>query len=167
MKCNRSQMADIMGIGLQTLDARVKEGLPYEQRPDKEAGTTGWLFDTVDVIDWLTGRIDGDSKSDEGKLAKVRISVADAGLKEIQLQKEMGLVVGVEDSIEPFEEVIGIIKSQINAVPGRVAQQVAAESDPAVTLRILKKEMDKAWTEANQALVDRAAYIEQVLSGQL
>lgn len=153
MKVNRTQLADILGVGPTTVDARVKEGMPYAQRPGEE-GATQWQFDTVDVIDWLTGRIEAGAKNDEGKEAKIRIAVADAGLKEMELAEKKGLMINIEDIMPRIEAGDAIVKSRLLAIPGRLAQTLAVETDPVNVQRMLKaeingalEELEKDWTE--------------------
>ncbi len=154
MKCNRAQLGDILGIGLTTVDARVKEGMPYLRRPGED-GSKEWQFDTVDVIEWLTGRIDAGAKNDEGKEAKVRIAVADARLKELELAERLGLMINIEDIMPRIEAGDAIVKSRLLAIPGRLAQTLAVETDPVVVERMLKAEVNGALAELDKDWKER------------
>lgn len=160
-------LGDIMGMSPQGVDFKVKEGMPYVNRPG-ENGAREWLFDTVAILDWLSNRLVADDKADEGKLAKIRISVAEAGLKELDLTDRMGLTINIEDQIDPVMEVLAVVKSRMNALPGRTAQRLSVHTKEGASevLRILKAEVDDAFTDANKLLLDMAAAIEKAVGPQ-
>lgn len=139
-------MADILGVDPRTVEARVKEGMPYLRRPG-EGDSKEWQFDTVDVIEWLTGRIDSASKNDEVKEAKARIAIADAGLKELELTDKLGITFTVDDIRPPWQEALTIFKSRIMTIPGRLAQTLAFESDAPTVERLIKAEINAALTD--------------------
>jgi hypothetical protein len=52
---NRALLAELVGVSLPTIDAWVREGMPYLQRADKKKHQD-WQFDTAAVIDWVCMR---------------------------------------------------------------------------------------------------------------
>ena len=137
MRCNRKQLAEFLGYDVRTIDAMVEKGMPYVKRPG-EGSSKSWVFDTARVFDWLTGN----DLNEKLKEVKLRIVTATATMREYELAVKTGEFVRVDDVIENFEEVLMNIKSRFHAIPGRFAQLIAVESDPAVIQRILAEEVD-------------------------
>jgi len=52
MRCNRKELAEIIGVDVKTIDAMVQKGMPYVRRPEGKARS--WVFDTAAVLNWLT-----------------------------------------------------------------------------------------------------------------
>lgn len=149
MKCNRAELADIFGRDARTIDKMVKEGMPYLRRPGED-GSTEWLFDTTACIDWLVDRDGTAEKRDRDKESKSKQLEAEAGLKWLAYGRELKMLVPIDKILPVFEEAASIIKSRLRAIPGRLAQKVAVESDPATVQRLIKIEIDDALTELNR-----------------
>ena len=137
MRCNRKQLAEFLGYDVRTIDAMVEKGMPYVKRPG-EGSSKSWVFDTARVFDWLTGN----DLNEKLKEVKLRIVTATATMREYELAVKTGEFVRVDDVSENFEEVLMNFKSRFLAIPGRLAQLIAVESDPAVIQRILAEEVD-------------------------
>ena len=140
MRCNRNQLADLIGRHVKTIDTMVKKGMPYISKPDKALGQTGWVFESVDVLKWLTGNV-LDAKLRE---AETRIAVAKAGMREIELEAKRGNVVHIDQVVDRIEAGDMIVKSRLLAIPGRLAQLIAIETDPVVIQKMIKREVDGA-----------------------
>lgn len=154
MKCNRIQMADVLGISLPTFDKRVKEGMPYVRKPG-EGGEKEWLFDTGEVIQWLVEGADNAEKRDETAEAKLRQLKAEAGLKFLDYCERLEILIPKRVIVERIEAGDAIVKSRIRALPGRLAQKVAAESDAAVCLKLIKDEVEDSLSELNKHWSER------------
>lgn len=135
MQCNRNEMASILGVAPATLDLKIKDGLPGKKE-GKE-----WVFDTKKVLDWLIKEATKGSQGSKKSSAELRITLADAELKEFKVAEARKTMVHVDDIAPIVEEQLSIVKSKITALPARVVQKVAVEEDPAVCLRILKDEV--------------------------
>ena len=140
MRCNRNELAKLLGRHVKTLDTMVEKGMPYISKPDRALGQTGWVFESRDVIEWLTRNI-LDAKIRE---AETRIALAKAQMKEIELEVIRGNMVSVDDEIDRIADGNAIVKSRINAMPGRLAQLVAIESDPAIVQKMIEREVEGA-----------------------
>lgn len=141
MRCSRNQLSDITGLHVKTIDERVKAGMPYIAKPGEE-GATQWLFDTVAVIEWLMGQVDAVNNTDEMKGAKTKDAVYTAALKELDFNERAGIMFYEDEIREPWQEMLSVLKSRLVAMPGRMAQLVAVESDVAKCLNILKTEIN-------------------------
>jgi phage terminase Nu1 subunit (DNA packaging protein) len=158
MRCNRNQLSEITGMHVRTIDNKVDmEGLPFIRRPGVD-GAKEWLYDTIEVITWMTGRVEAANQTDVGKDAKVREQVANAGLKELELLERQKLMVSLDDIVPLFEETISVFKSGVYAMPGRLGQVMAVTDDAAEAQRLIKKEIDELMDELNKAF--RAIYTQ-------
>lgn len=151
MIVNRVELADVLGCALVTVDVRVKEGMPFVDRPDREKGTREWRFNTADIIQWMVEQVGAGSKEDEMKILNLREKAATAGLKEMELGERQKVLVLVDDVAGLVEEQFAIVKSRLQAIPGRVAQKLSIESDPEVIRRTLTAEVGDALTEISTA----------------
>lgn len=157
MICNRAELAEVLGIHKTTVDEWIKEGLPYRARPDQSRpNERQWKFDTGECVKWLVKRAKGQGigMDDRGESAeriesdaKARERVAIAGLKEMEYAERLKVMVHVDDVIERVEEQYAIVKSRLQAIPGRMAQALAVESDASAVERALKDEVGQALEE--------------------
>lgn len=150
MRCNLSQLSEITGIGITTIKRRVAdEGMPCIVRPKTSA--EDWVFDTVGVIEYLAGRSETVEALDESKRLKLRQQMVDTGLAELNYAVKRGQLVDYHDMFEPVFEALAVLKSQLVALPGRVGQAVASESDPSKTTQIIKDEVNSMLEGLNTA----------------
>lgn len=138
---NKAGLAEVTGWALSTITARATKGMPYLEKPDSPAGAKEWKFDTVAVIEWATEG--SEAAPDPMKDANLRDKVAGATLKELDIAERVKQLIRGDESVEIGEESRAIAKSRLNAIPGRVAQRLSVESDPAVILRILTEEIEQ------------------------
>lgn len=140
MRCNRAQLADVLGRTLVTIDAYRNEGMPGRKVANQ------WEYDTAECVKWLieresegSGTIDADIKRED-----LRERSARASLREIELAKQQGSFIHVLDAAEMVETDYAIVKSRMQALPGRVAQMLAAETDPVIVQNTLRNEVAEA-----------------------
>lgn len=138
MLCNRGQMASILGVSEPTLDSRVRAGLPGRRMKNT------WEFDTVKVLAYLVAQ--GNKNVEPAKKAAVELRTAEIDMetREYKLMEMRRTLVHVDDIEQIYEERATVFKSQIAAIPARVAQRLAVTDDPAEVLRILKAEVAEA-----------------------
>lgn len=144
MIVNRLELSDVLGCALATVDKHVKDGCPFVERPNRDAGAKEWRFDTKEVIKFLIEKGHENTPQAAEKALVRREQAAKTGLKELELAEKQGQMVTSDDAAELLEEQLGIVKSRITAIPGRLAQALAVETDPATVLRLLKVEVSEA-----------------------
>lgn len=155
MICSRIELASVLGVDVRSIDRRVDAGMPYMERPSVGEGTKQWRFDTVSVISWVITQETGGDAPDETKETELRIKKADAGTKEYNLALLQKTVIRVPDVMPRIAAGDAIVKSRMLALPGRAAERVAIESDPAVCLKILKEEVNDALAELSKHWTER------------
>jgi phage terminase Nu1 subunit (DNA packaging protein) len=149
MRCNRKKLAAILGVDVKTIDSMVQKGLPYLRRPD--AHDRSWEFDTAAVLRWMVGA----DTDDRLKQARARKAKAEASLRELQYGEQAGYLVHRDKIVERVVAGDAIVKSHLLALPARVAQLIAIETDVEVVEKILRKEMDAALDQLNKDWKDR------------
>lgn len=157
MRVNRSQLASIMGWSLPTVDARVREGMPYLSKPgagNKKGGT--WEFETADCVKWFIDKATEPVAKNPQAEVSLRTAMAEATLKEIQVMEKQKLLIPIADVVKVVGENIAVLKSRVTALPGRLAQAVAVETDPASVLRIIKAEVAEVLDEISSFYLDTA-----------
>jgi phage terminase Nu1 subunit (DNA packaging protein) len=145
---NRADLAMLLGKSLPTIDAMVRRGCPFVSRGNKGRE---WSFDTAAVIDWLRqrdvedaiGNMDGISLEE----AKRRDLIAGTQIKEYELARIRRQTVFVSEIAETIADEYAIVRSRMMEMPGRVAQQLAAETDPSAVEALLKAEVADALSE--------------------
>lgn len=136
MLCNRKKLALILGHDVKTIDKMVAEGMPYVSRPGDSHRS--WVFDTSAIVGWMTR----DEHAEQMKDHRSRLLQARAGIKWLEYGHALGYLVYIDDVMPKVEEIMQVTKSRLYAMPGRLHQLLAVESDPKVIEKIVQKEID-------------------------
>jgi phage terminase Nu1 subunit (DNA packaging protein) len=136
MIVNRNQLADIMGVSINTITNYLTEGMPYRERPG--GANREWVLDSGPCVKWLVGRAKGDKTPSGNTLgdAKTRRLMAEAKLKELQLQEKLGELISVEDATRLAAEDYAVVKSRLRAIPRNLAQLLTPEQRVSLTEEI-------------------------------
>lgn len=148
MIANRTELSQILGISLTTVDSYVREGMPAEERADRSRGKQ-WEFDTTKVINWLIARAlereRGGARADGGaeswQDARARNIAVTANLRELEYKQKLGELVSIDDVAEKVGQEYAVVKSRLRAIPGRMAQILSPEMLPEEVERRLKEEV--------------------------
>jgi hypothetical protein len=143
MRCNRRQLAQILGKDVKTIDKMVAQGMPFVRRPGNPQGSKAWEFDTAAVIGWMGGdRPDLDEKLHD---AKTRFLVAEAELRVLDYLEKLGVVHRIDDVLPGWEEALINFRANFYNIPGRVAQLAAYETDEVKVRALLQREVEEAF----------------------
>ena len=142
-RVNRSQLADVFGISLPTVDAWVRGGCPFVQR-----GASGkeWAFDTAEVSRWREQRAadeaSGGDVQDEAALKKRKLA-ADTKIVELEALAKMGDLAPVADMERALTRVMAEMQGKLRgAFVTRVVSQLLGETDERKFKRVLLAEVD-------------------------
>jgi phage terminase Nu1 subunit (DNA packaging protein) len=142
MEVNRSGLADVLGVSLPTIDRYSEQGMPALQEGRKGVE---WRFDTKACIQWLielkTNTGSGAGASYES--ARSREKVAVARMKELELEELEGRMIDIDTVVERVENEYAVVKSRLQAIPGRMAQPLSAVSDASTIEALLKAEVNE------------------------
>lgn len=144
-----SDLTDIMGVSNKTVHKWVKKGCPFIERggPGKE-----WKFNSAAVIKWVReldveqalGTTPASMSLDD---ANLRNKIATAQLKEYELARIRGVTVTIPEVVAICEEDVAIVRSRILSIPGRLAQELANETDAIIIERAIKREVSAALSD--------------------
>lgn len=145
---SRAEVAILFGVSTQTVDAWVRKGLSC----DKQKNAT--MFNTAQVAKWLEERAAEQAVSiDASKVdideAKRRKIVAEAALSELELAREQGAVVEIEDVAAEIDEQLANVRAKLLGLAPKCAPMIVAAED----LNEVKAVLEDAVREALDELV--------------
>jgi len=154
MIVNRTQLADVFGCSMPTVDGWVRKGCPVVQR-----GTRGveWQFDTAAVAKWrqqiALEDATGDTQQDADEIDR-RTKRAKMRQAELEVAKEIGLVAPIRE----FERVqaarYAVVRQNILNVPARAVLQLLGCTDESTFKQVLRHELTQALEQSAAASLD-------------
>lgn len=131
MIVNKKELAQILGVAENTLTTWQKQiGFPIKS---VGSGRTGSEYDTAEVIAWIKKRevdnLMANSASIDIEEAKRRKIAAEAGLAELELAKEQGSVVMIEDVSNKVGEQFANLRAKLLAIPSKASTLVFTAKD--------------------------------------
>jgi len=106
---------------------------------------------------------DEDKKTEKAKrIAEAQIKAAKATVAKLEAEELRGKMHRSEDVASMTEDLIFTIRGALNALPGRLAVDVAAASSAAETAEIIRKEVHKVMGELADYKYDPKKYEERV-----
>ena len=151
---NRSGLADVFGIALNTIDAWVRNGCPVVQK----GGGRGqeWKFNTAEVGKWLRASAAAEAKgTKDASIEELnrRKAQASTELVELELAKAKGEVAPIADFERTTSMLMGAIRQNVMSVPQRAVLRLLGETDEAAFKQVLREELTLALeTAANEDL---------------
>jgi terminase small subunit / prophage DNA-packing protein len=146
------KVANALNLSEQRVQQLVHEGMPRETRGQ---------YDPVKCLLWYVRflqkalekrsvpTLDGGFVGEREE--RVRLLRADADLREIELAKERGQLVAIQDVEKEFTDLVLVTKARIMAIPARCAPDLVGETS---SLMIMAK-LEKACKEALSYLAKR------------
>lgn len=153
MLVNRTQLAEVFGVSMPTVDGWVRAGCPVVQRGGRGVE---WKFESADVAKWRQDRAiqdaTGTDKQDTDEIER-RTKLAKMRQAELELAKDLKLVAPIEE----FERVqaarAAVIRQNVLNVAQRACIQLLGCTDEAEFKKKLRAELTLALdTAANAAL---------------
>jgi phage terminase Nu1 subunit (DNA packaging protein) len=142
-RVNRSQLADVFGVSLPTVDNWVKAGAPVVQRGSRG---TEWVFNTADVARWMKDRAvesaTGTATADEAELNRRRMR-AETERAELALAKDKNQVAPLDQVERMVSRAFSQVRAGMRNIPGRVVAALIGETDERTFKRILLEEIDQ------------------------
>ena len=142
---NRTELAEINGVSLPTIESWVRRGCPVVQRGGRGRA---WQFNTAEVRNWREDDIRAESSQathatkDELVLRKLAAETEQA---ELDLAKSKDEVVPVEQLERALVKAFGEVRAGMrNVVPGRAASRLLGETDETSFKAVLLEEIDHA-----------------------
>jgi phage terminase Nu1 subunit (DNA packaging protein) len=141
---NRTELAEINGVSLPTVESWVRRGCPVVQRGGRGRA---WQFNTADVRNWREDDIRAETShtthanKDELLLRKLAAETEQA---ELDLAKAKDEVVPVEQLERALVKAFGEVRAGMrNVLPGRAARRLIGETDETTFKAVLLEEIDQ------------------------
>lgn len=142
---NRAELAEILGISLPTVNAWVKQKMPYVRKGGMGAD---WQFDTAAVIQWRAdqaadaagGALDG---IDEIARQTALVQLEHARLK---FARDAALVVPVDQLERRLAIVFAEVRTAMRNIPARTAAMLIGETSERQFKKVLSEEIDRGLT---------------------
>jgi phage terminase Nu1 subunit (DNA packaging protein) len=147
---NRSQLAELCGCNLSTVDNWVRDGCPFIRRPVRQ-GVGQWEFSPPAVFQW---RLDRERQAMLGEIVQVdenearrRKLAAEAGLAELELHLANGAAVKISDQEKVWIQMVGSARARLLSIPTKLGPMLAIETDPVVCQAFVESALVEALTE--------------------
>lgn len=147
---NKSELAEIIGVSIPTVESMIRQGMPVKERGVGGAGG-GFKIDVSDVMKWqvlqatrdVSDRLDA-VNIDEARLRKV---AAEAALAELDLALKRGDAVSLAGVAKRWEGMVTAFKYRCLAIPAKLAPILASETDLVLVRGMLEREIHEALEE--------------------
>lgn len=133
IELNRTGIAQVLGVSMNTVSDWVERGMPVVQR-----GSRGvpWTFDAAACVRWQLDYELANAKGEESKDVTLddairRSTIADAILKELKVAEQRRSVVKIEDVARIWEGRIIAARETFLGISQRIAPLIVGESDQA------------------------------------
>lgn len=150
---SRTDLADVFGVSMPTVDTWVRQGCPVVKRGSKGIS---WEFATADVAEWLRERAAAELTGDGNNLDEIerRTKMAKMIVAELEVaeaKKQVALVSEFERAQSMFA---AAIQASVMQVTQRVVIRLLGETDEATFKKVLNGELAAALRQAAEAEVD-------------
>lgn len=139
---NRQELAEFLGVSLPTINAWVKQKMPYLQ---KGARGRDWQFDTAAIVQW---RSDLASEQNEERLNLDQIEEETARVKleqeKLKYARAAQLVVPLEQMERRLAVVFAEVRTAMRNIPNRIVSELIGETDETRFMERLSHEIDGA-----------------------
>lgn len=125
---NRTVLADIFGVALNTIDMWVRAGMPVVARGSQGVA---WEFNTANCLKWRQDEAAakaGDGEKDLDAL-KIRKLAAETALAELELAKARSDVAPIEQIDLMLSRTFATVRAGMMNIPSRVVSQLIGETD--------------------------------------
>ena len=149
----RADLAVIMAVTPQTVDAWVRKGCPVVTRGGRGKQ---YEFDTGQIIRWREELAKTDALSDESiDIAELRRRkmAAEVALAELELAEAKAEVVPLSELELSLSRIFAEVKANMRALPRRVVPRLIRETDEVRFKTILLEEIDSVLTALSDATV--------------
>lgn len=143
--CNAIALAEFFGLTKQRVHQLVAEGMPRELRGkyDLDKAARWYIRYLQAAIEKRAIPMDGDELVSEQK-ERVRKLRLNADLKEIELARERGQLVAVEDVEKELSDLVLTTKARIMAVAPRLAPELLGETSRVMAQAKIEKALKES-----------------------
>jgi phage terminase Nu1 subunit (DNA packaging protein) len=148
MLVNKSKLGMIFGMSQAAVDKALANGAPYVSKGTRKEG---WRINTAAFEAWRREELRNSIQpTDPNRLsfdeAKAKKTQAEYERIEMENARRRGEYLTIDEAVALYREEASVIRSQLMAIPGRVAIPAAADSDPVTIEALLQDEINIALT---------------------
>lgn len=147
-KVNRSELAEIFGLSLPTVDAMVRQGCPVVKRGRRG---TEYGFNTAEVYEWRIQRILDDASGDLNRAsleeAQRRKMQANAELAELTLATRRKQLVTVDAVVEEVGLQLARVRAKLLSIPSHIGSQTKLPEAEKIAKKIISEALSEIVTD--------------------
>lgn len=150
---SRTDLADVFGVSMPTVDTWVRQGCPVVKRGSKGIS---WEFATADVAEWLRDRAAAELTGEGSDLVEIerRTKMAKMIVAELEVAEAKRQVALVSEFERAQSMFAAAIQSAVMRVPQRVVLRLIGETDEHTFKKVLSDELADALRQAADAEID-------------
>lgn len=164
---NKSEVADVFGVSLQTVDQWVRKGLSCTKSGQEV------LFNSAAVVAFLElqaeARAAASSRPADAEEARARKLAAEAELAEMERDERRGQLIPISVVERVVSEEYAAVRAKLLSLPGKLAPLVAIEDDEVTCRDLIERGVTEALDElardAGEIGADAADAAEGIASG--
>lgn len=150
---NKTEAAELFGVTPKTVDNWIRKGLAHDPKGREVLLNTAAIAQFLE--DDLKARLSNTPAAENIDQARIRKISADAALAELQLERERGEVVRIEEVAQTVGEEYAAVRAKLLAIPTKLAPRIAIEADEHTCRELLSREITEALNELIADGLDR------------
>lgn len=114
----KTQLAEKFGVHTSTIDKYQHLGMPLHERGNRRKGES--TYDLEACVQWKEEQFSDTEQSESMQEARLRKLQAEASLAELELEKQKGTVVAIEDVAAELAGTFATIKTRVLALSSKL-----------------------------------------------
>lgn len=114
----KSQLAEKFGVHTSTIDKYQHLGMPLHERGNRRKGES--TYDLEACVQWKEEQFSDTEQSESMQEARLRKLQAEASLVELELEKQKGTVVSIEDVTQELANKFSLVKTRMLALSAKL-----------------------------------------------
>lgn len=147
MKLNRTELAELLGVTLPSIDLRIRKGMPFDCKGGRGKP---WVFDSSDCVEWekqqAINNALGDTDTTDTEELKRRKLAAETTIAEIDAAKKRGEVASLIEIERVWSQALIELRTRLRLIPARVSSRVLSLQNESDIKAALLDEVDQALT---------------------
>ncbi|WP_296052312.1 terminase small subunit [uncultured Alteromonas sp.] len=147
MKLNRTELAELLGVTLPSIDLRIRKGMPFDCKGGRGKP---WVFDSSECVEWekqqAINNALGDTDTTDTEELKRRKLAAETTIAEIDAAKKRGEVASLIEIERVWSQALIELRTRLRLIPARVSSRVLSLQNESDIKAALLDEVDQALT---------------------